>query len=223
MQVGPVLVGSGDEVAEPGRRLVRVEAELLLEHVVGLLVADARQPLVRLAQLLELQILLDLLAEFGVDRRRGLLAAHGGDLAAVAAGSHPDAGEAVGGLGGVLAVAGAEEFAQGEHGLGEPLVDDALSSGGEELAEVGAGVAGALLEFVGIEAEAVGGGVPGRAGGPQVGGARQELLGDGAGHGGTRRRAGEDVYSCTVSSGLGRSSTSHQFFLGSALSATSCV
>jgi len=46
VQVGPVLIEIGDEVAEPGRRLVRVEAELLLEHVVGLLVADARHPLV---------------------------------------------------------------------------------------------------------------------------------------------------------------------------------
>jgi len=123
----------------------------------------------------------------------------------VAAGGHPDAGEAVGGLGGVLAVAGAEELPQGEHGLGEPLIDDALPGGAEELAEVRPGVAGALLEFVGVEAEAVGGRLPGRASGPHVGGARQELVGDVGEHGGTRGRAGGDVYGCTVRYGWGKS------------------
>jgi hypothetical protein len=187
VQVGPVLAEVGHEVAELLRRLVRAEAELLLEQVVGLLLADAGHPLVRLDQALEVQILLDLLAEFGVDGRRGRFGLGGaGGLAAVPAGGHPDAGKAVGGLGGVLVVAGAEELPQGEHGLGEPLIDDILTGGAEELAVVGTGVAGALLEFVGVEAEAVGGGVPGRTGGPQVGGARQELVGDGAGHGGTR-------------------------------------
>ncbi|WP_145242666.1 hypothetical protein [Urbifossiella limnaea] len=182
-----------------------MEPEPSLEHLVGLLVADGRQPLGRLAQLLELQVLLDLLAERGVDRRRrGFLAAGGGRPAAVAAGGHPDAGEGVGGLGGVLVVAGAEEFPQGEHGLVEPLVHDALAGVAEEFAVVRPGVAGVLLELVRVEPEAAGGGLPGRTGGPHVGGARQELVGD-VGHGCPRGRAGDEVYRCTVNSGWGKS------------------
>ena len=129
MEVGPVLAEVGDEVAKLLRRLVRVEAEFLLEQVVGDLFVQPRHPLVRLDHLLELHEFFDLLAEFGVDGRRGRLGLGGaGELAAVAAGGHPDAGEAVGGLGGVLVAAGAEELPQREHGLVEPLVDYVLTS-----------------------------------------------------------------------------------------------
>jgi len=154
-----------------------VEAEPHLEHLVG-------ERLVLLAAVLGVhhhvlpQLVFRLLV--GVD---GLLA--GGGLAAVAAGGHPDAGEAVGGLADGAVVVGAEELAEGEHGLGEAVLDDAGAGGGEQPAEVGVGVTGQLPEFVGVGAELVGDAVPGGAAGAHLGGPGEEFVGR-AGHDGTR-------------------------------------
>jgi len=59
------------------------------------------------------------------------------------------------------------------------------------------------IEIYNQDEPQVGSGLPGRTRGPHVGGARQELVGDGGRHDGPRGRAGCDVYGCTVSSGLG--------------------
>jgi len=160
-----------------------VEAEAHLEHVVG-------ERLVLLAALLGVhhhvlpQLVLRLLV--GVDGRLA-----GGGLAAVAAGGHPDAGEAVGGLADGAVVLGAEELPQREHGLGEAVLDDAGAGGGEQLAEVGVAVADEQLEFVGVGAEAVGDVVPGGAAGTHLGGPGEEFVGRG-GHDGTRGLRGRN-------------------------------
>lgn len=203
--LAPVLVGPGHGRGEPRRRAVGVEAEARLEHLVGELL-ELLAALLRVDRHVLPQLVLRLLV-----RIDGRLAGSGA-LAAVPAGGHPHAGEAVGGLADGGLALGAEEFAEGEHGLGEAVLDDAAAGVGEQLAEVGAAVAGHLLEVVGVVAELVGDGFPGGAAGAEFGGPGEEFVGRG-GHDGTRGEGGRIVYMSTVSCGLARVNR-YDWFLG---------
>ena len=204
--LGPVGVGPGDGAAQPRRRVVGVEPEPPLEHLVGGLLGLGERLVLGEVGELVVQPVLDLLlqgalVELGRRRLR-----RGGRAAAVAAGGHPDAGEAVGGPGVGGLVVGAEELAEGEHSLGEPLGDDAGAGGGKERAERRPGVAGELLELVGVGFEALGDVVPRGPAGPELGDPLEELVVVRERvHGGPREVVGGEVYACPISFRFGKS------------------
>ncbi|WP_202920425.1 hypothetical protein [Urbifossiella limnaea] len=158
-----------------------MEAEPHLEHPVRQLL-DLGAVLLGVHHHLLPQVVLRLLV-----RVRGQLA---GEPAAVAAGRHPHPGQAVGGLVDGAVVVGPEELAEREHGLREAVLDDARAGGGEQPAEVGAGVAGQLAELVLVEPQAEGHAVPVGAGGAHLGDPGQDFVGRG-GHDGSRGRGAE--------------------------------
>ncbi|MFO0798114.1 MAG: hypothetical protein U0804_11620 [Gemmataceae bacterium] len=167
-----------------------MEAEPHLEHRV-------RQLLHLGAVLLGLlhHLLPQVVLRFLVRVRRHLA----GHPAAVAAGRHPHPGQAVGGLVDGAVVVGPQQLPQRQHGLGEAVLDDARAGGGEQPAEVGAGVAGQLAELVLVGPEAVGHAVPVGAGGAHLGHPGQHFVGRG-GHDGSRGKGDCLVNTCTVRS-----------------------
>jgi hypothetical protein len=207
--------------------VVGVEPEPLLEQVVGDLLAHRHDLLLVLLLVVEVPELVLLPLELGVGLGR-LRLRDGGGPAAVAAGGHPDAGEAVGGPGDVGVVVGAEDAAEGEHGLGEPLLDDGPAGGGEERAEGRPGVADGVLEVVGIDFEPLGDVGPGVAVGPQLGGPGEEVVVERigrTGHDGTSGSGCGEVYTCTVSRDLVKVNSTPPFFrpaVGSQKSSCCC-